>query len=80
MVATGSTPRLVTEQELWLTLNKEYWLIQVVRGVRLCGGILRDSPDIRDDHPITGWYVPWWLPEWCDREDLTVGGLRLPPP
>jgi hypothetical protein len=70
----------ITEQDLWQTLNKEYWLIQVVRGVRHCGGILQESPDIPDGHPITGWYVPWWLREWGDREDLTVGDLRLPPP
>lgn len=70
----------VTEQELWQTLDKEYWLLQVVRGVRYLGGILQWSPDIPDDHPITGWWIPWWLPEWGQREDLRVGDLRLPPP
>lgn len=72
----------VTEQELWQTLDKEYWLIQVSRAVRRLGGILQESPHLPDDHPITGagWYRPWRLPEWGDREDLTVGDLRLPPP
>lgn len=71
----------VTEQELWQTLDKEYWLIQVSRAVRRLGGILQESPHLPDDHPITGmaWYRPWRLPEWGDREDLTVGDLRLPP-
>lgn len=70
----------VTEQELSQTLQKECWLIQVVRGVRYLGAILQESPDLPDDHPITGWWVAWWLPEWGEREDLTVADLRLPPP
>lgn len=72
----------VTEQELWQTLEKEYWLIQVSRAVRRLGGIFEESPDLPDDHPITGasWYIPWRLPEWGDREDLVVADLRLPPP
>jgi hypothetical protein len=71
----------VTEQELSQALEKEYWLIQVSRAVRHLGGILQERPDLPDDHPITGpsWYIPWWLPEWGDREDLVVGDLRLPP-
>ena len=73
-------PDSVTEQELWETLQKEYWLIQVPRAVRRLGGILLRSPDLPDDHPITGagWYVPWRLPEWGDRTDLIVRDLRLP--
>ena len=72
----------VTEEVLWETLEKEYWLIQVSRAVRRLGGILERSPDLPDDHPITGasWYRPWRLPGWGDRENLTVGDLRLPPP
>lgn len=72
----------VTEQELWQTLEKEYWLIQVCRAVRHIGGIFEESPDLPDDHSITvaSWYVPWRLPEWGDREDLVVADLRLPPP
>lgn len=72
----------VTEQELWQTLDKEYWLIQVSRAVRRLGGILEESPDLPDDHPITGavWYIPWRLPEWGGREHLVLADLRLPPP
>ncbi|MGB9308321.1 MAG: hypothetical protein WCB92_32935 [Mycobacterium sp.] len=43
----------VTEQELWQTLEKEYWLIQVSRAVRHLGGILEERPDLSDHHPIT---------------------------
>ncbi|OBJ15183.1 hypothetical protein A5622_27625 [Mycobacterium sp. 1245801.1] len=72
----------VTEQELWQTLEKEYWLIQVARAVRRLGGILQESPNLADDHSITGavWYIPWRLPEWGDRADLVLADLRLPPP
>ena len=70
----------VTEQELWETLQKEQWLIQVPRAVRRLGGILEQSPHLPDDHPITGagWYIPWRLPEWGDRQDLVLADLRLP--
>lgn len=70
----------VTEQELWQTLEKEYWLIQVSRAVRHLGGILQERPELPDDHPITGpsWYIPWWLPEWGERQDLMLRDLRLP--
>jgi hypothetical protein len=70
----------VTEQELWETLQKEQWLVQVPRAVRRLGGILLRSPDLPDEHPITGagWYIPWRLPEWADRTDLVVRDLRLP--
>ena len=70
----------VTEKELWEALDKEYWLIQVSRAVHRLGGILQEIPDLPDDHPLAGWYIPWRLPEWGDREDLVVRDLRLPPP
>lgn len=67
----------ITEQELRETLAELKDLIEWCRALRRLAGILENSPDLPDDHPITtaGWWIPWRT----EKEPLVVlGDLRLP--
>jgi hypothetical protein len=51
----------ITEQELRDTLVEMKELIEWCRALRRLAGILENSPNLPDDHPINtgGWGIPW---------------------
>jgi hypothetical protein len=51
----------ITEQELRDTLVEMKELIEWCRALRRLAGILENSPNLPDDHPINtaGWWIPW---------------------
>jgi hypothetical protein len=66
----------ITEQELRETLAELKWLMDCCRALTRLAGILTNSPDLPDDHPITG--AGWWIPWRTDEEPLLfLRDLRL---
>ena len=66
----------ITERELRETLAELKWLIDWCRALKRLAGILDNSPDLPDDHPINT--SGWWIPRRTDTEPLLLGrDLRL---
>jgi len=66
----------ITERELRETLEEIKWLMDCCLAMKRLAGILHRSPDLPDEHPITGagWFIPWRT----DKEPLLfLRDLRL---